>query len=154
MKNSKLIPIYIKIRYMSFVFPILFGLLFSYCTHLEQAKCQSAKCIYIQSNPTAKLFINGTYIGMTSANKVEVESGSLIELKAEGYETSSIKLGDVRPNGLTVKKVRGSGGINISGMGLKVRMKKQKWAMEKWQAHLDSGEKYKLLWLIRLYSVE
>ena len=127
MKNLNLSPInYNKIRYMVLAFPILCVLLFSYCTHLEPAKCQSAKCIYIQSNPIAKLFINGNYIGMTSANKIEVESGSFIELKAEEYEKCSIKLGAVRQDGVTVKMVRGSAGINISDKGLKVRMKKQK----------------------------
>ena len=108
------------------VLTVLFGLLFSYCTHLEKAECQSAKCIFIQSKPAAMLFINGTYIGMTSANRIQIDSGSFIELKAEGYEKCSIKLGAVRPDGITVKMVRGSGGINISGKGLKVRMKKQK----------------------------
>ena len=63
---------------------------------------------------------------MTPANKIEVESRSFIELKAEGYEKCSIKLGDVRQDGITVKMVRGSAGINISDKGLKVRMKKQK----------------------------
>ena len=127
MKNSKFSPIkFYKIWYMVFVFLILFCLLFSSCTHLKEAKCQSAKCIFIQSEPTAKLFINGTYMGMTPANKIQVDSGSFIELKAEGYIKSSIKLGAVRSDGITVKMVSGSGGINISGMGLKVKMKKKK----------------------------
>ena len=105
MKNSKLIPMnHLKIKHISWVSLIVFILLTSHCSHLEEGKCQSGRCIFIKSNPNAKIFINGSYVGMTPSNHVEVESGSLIELKAEGYETSSIKLGDIRPSGLTVKK--------------------------------------------------
>ena len=110
---------------MSCIFIILLGLLFSYCSHLEEDESYSAKYIYVKSTPSAKVFVNGTLIGVTPAYKIAVESGSLIELKAEGYETGSIKLGEVSTSGLTVKSARGHGGISISDKGLEIRMKKQ-----------------------------
>lgn len=115
----------INIRFMSCVFIMLLGLLFSYCTHVEEDKSHSAKYIYVNSTPSAKVFVNGTFVGMTPVNKAVVESGSLIELKAEGYEKSFVKLGEVLHRRLTVKKARGHGGISISDKGLEIRMKKQ-----------------------------
>jgi hypothetical protein len=54
-----------------------------------------------------------------------VESGSLIELKAEGYETSFTRLGKVRAQGLAIKKATGHAKISIRGNGLNITLKKQ-----------------------------
>lgn len=99
----------INIRFMSCVFIMLLGLLFSYCTHVEEDKSHSAKYIYVKSTPSAKVFVNGTFVGMTPVNKAVVESGSLIELKTEGYEKSFVKLGEVLHRRLTEKKQGGMG---------------------------------------------
>ena len=101
-------------------FLLLFG-----CTHLEDNKSQSAKYIFIKSFPNAKLLVNGNFIGTTPVNKVKVNPGSRIELRAEGYKTSSITIGKVSPTSLQATRATGHKSFAISGSGIKVTMKKQ-----------------------------
>jgi hypothetical protein len=104
---------------------ILLALLFVGCTHLEDDKSQSVKYIYLKSFPSTKIFVDGIFIGTTPANKVKVDPGSRIELRAEGYKTSSITIGKVSPTSLQVTRAIGQKSITISGNGIKVTMKKE-----------------------------
>ena len=49
-----------------------------------------------------------------------------LRLKASGYETSFIELGDVKADSLSVTKAYGHERINISSRGLTIQMKKKK----------------------------
>lgn len=126
MRLSKLIHVKeINLRCMSCFILIFLVLLFLGCTHLEDDKSQSAKYIYLKSFPNAKIFVNGIFIGTTPDNKVKVNPGSRIELRAEGYKTSSITIGKVSPTSLQATRATGHKSFAISGSGIKVTMKKQ-----------------------------
>jgi len=100
-------------------------LLFISCTHLEIDNDQSVKYIYLESLPSAKIFVDGIAIGTTPANDVKVDSGSRIELMAEGYDTILITIGKVSSTSFQVTKATGHKSFSISGYGIKVAMKKQ-----------------------------
>ena len=126
MRLSKLIHVKeINLRCMSCFILILLVLLILACTHLEDNKSQSAKYIFIKSFPNAKLLVNGNFIGTTPVNKVKVNPGSRIELRAEGYKTSYITIGKVSPTSLQVTRSTGHKLVSFSGLGIKVTMKKQ-----------------------------
>lgn len=110
---------------MSCFILVLLVLLFLGCTHLEDDKSQSGKYIYLKSFPNTKIFVDGIFIGTTPANKVKVDPGSRIELRAEGYKTSSITIGKVSPTSLQVTRAIGQKSLTISGDGIKVTMEKQ-----------------------------
>jgi hypothetical protein len=126
MKLSKLIHVKeINLRCMSCFILILLVLLFLGCTHLEDDKSQSAKYIYLKSFPNTKIFVDGIFIGTTPINKVKVDPGSRVELRVEGYKTSSITIGKVSPTSLQVTRAIGQKSLTISGYGIKVTMEKQ-----------------------------
>ena len=63
MKSIKRLLInYYDIRCMSCLIVILLVLLFLGCTHLEDGKNQSAKYIYLKSDPNAKIFVNAIFV--------------------------------------------------------------------------------------------
>jgi hypothetical protein len=126
MRLSKLIHVKeINLRCMSCFILISLVLLFLGCTHLEDDKSQSAKYIYLKSFPNTKIFIDGIFIGTTPVNKVKVDPGSRIELRAKGYKTSSITIGKVSPTSLQVTRAIGQKSLTISGYGIKVTMKEE-----------------------------
>ncbi len=126
MRLSKLIHVKeINLRCMSYFILILLVLLFLGCAHLEDDKSQSAKYIYLESSPNTKIFVDGIFIGTTPISKVKVDPGSRIELRVEGYKTSSITIGKVSPSSLQVTRAIGQRSLTISGYGIKVTMEKQ-----------------------------
>ena len=126
MRLSKLIHVKeISLRCLSCFILILLVLLFLGCTHLENDKSQSVKYIYLKSFPNTKIFVDGIFIGTTPVKKVKVDPGSRIELRAEGYKTSSITIGKVSPTSLHVTRAIGQKSLTISGDGIKVTMKKE-----------------------------
>jgi hypothetical protein len=86
---------------------------------------------YLKSIPTSEIYIDGNLVGSTPIEKLEVTSGShLIELKAKGYKTSSIKLKGISHSGgiWIIKGVEASGHKKFtvkSGGGLIVTLQKQ-----------------------------
>ena len=126
MRLSKLVHVKeINLRCLLCFILILLVLLFLGCTHLEDDKSQSAKYIYLKSFPNTKIFVDGIFIGTTPVNKVKVDPGSRIELRAEGYKTSTITIGKVSPTSLQVTRAIGQKSLTISGDGIKVTMKKK-----------------------------
>jgi len=115
----------ISLRCLSCFILILLVLLFLGCTHLEDDKSQSVKYIYLKSFPNTKIFVDGIFIGTTPVKKVKVDPGSRIELRAEGYKTSTITIGKVSPTSLQVTRAIGQKSLSISGDGIKVTMKKK-----------------------------
>ena len=126
MKKINLIPSILLVkRFLPCSFVILSSFFLISCAHVEKNKNHTANYIFIKSTPKAKIFVNGTYIGMTPNKKTPVDSGSLIELKAVGYQTSFVKLGAVKADSLSVTKASGHGRISISSKGLTISMKKK-----------------------------
>jgi hypothetical protein len=56
---------------------------------------------------------------------MKVETGTQIELKAKGYQTSSISMSGITPNSLSINRAITQKKITISGDGIKVILKEQ-----------------------------
>lgn len=86
---------------------------------------------YLKSVPSAEIVIDGKFVGRTPVKKLNVASGShLIELKANGYKTSSIRLNGILSSGgiWKINGVKASGHKKFtikSGGGLIITLKKQ-----------------------------
>ena len=85
---------------------------------------------YLKSVPEAEIYIDGNFIGRAPVKKLKIGSGEhLIEIRAKGYETSSIKLKGISSSwgGWILKDVVATGHkkFSIKSDGLIITLKKQ-----------------------------
>ena len=98
---------------------VLFGLLSTNCIS------PTGKYIFIESTPLAKIYIDGVFVGMTPAQKVKVDTGTQIEIKAKGYQTSSISISRATRDSLSINRAVTQKRITIRSDGIKVILKEQ-----------------------------
>jgi hypothetical protein len=93
----------------------------------RDADCVSPSCkyIFIESTPPAEIYIDGVFVGMTPDRNVKVKTSTQIELKAKGYQTSSITISRVTPDSLSINRAITQKRITIRGDGINVILKEQ-----------------------------